>query len=88
MLISSILDKILTFKSFHEIMTYPAIYFPIYNSLFKNIFGHNFFICQPIFKFFTAHIMKNLGVNIECNHFASYYKDTNFPRKFVLRSQF
>ena len=32
------------------LITSPPGYFSIENSLFKNIFGHNFCFCQPIFK--------------------------------------
>ena len=61
MLISGHSDKILRFFKFSgKIITSPPAYFSVENSLFENIFGHNFCFCQPIFKIFVAHITTNL----------------------------
>ena len=46
-----------------KIITSAPGYFSIENSLFKNIFGHNFCFCQPIFKTFVAHVTTNLVLN-------------------------
>ena len=51
-------------KNFDKIITSPPSYFMIENSLFKNIFGHNFCFCQPIFKIFVAHFTTNVILNI------------------------
>ena len=48
------------FKFSGRIITTPPGYFSMENSLFKNIFGHNFCICQPIFKICVAHFTTNL----------------------------
>ena len=57
----------------------PACHFPIQNSLFKNIFGHKIFICQLIFKIFTAQFTTNLGLDIGKKYFASCQTDKNIP---------
>ena len=56
MLISGILDKIFRLSKISgKIVTSPV---------FKNIIGHKSFICQPIFKLFSAHFTTNLGHEI------------------------
>ena len=65
MLISNSLDKIVRLLKFSRtIVTSLSGNFSIENYLFKNIFAHKFFICQPIFKMFAALIMTNLVSNI------------------------
>ena len=65
MVISGNKDKIIRFLKFSgKIITFPPDYFSIENSIFKNIFGHNFCFCQPIFKIFVAHFTTNLVLNI------------------------
>ena len=63
--ISSNYSKMLRFFKFSgKIITSLSCYFSIENSLFKIIFGHNFCICQLIFKIFVAHFTTNLDLNI------------------------
>ena len=58
MLISSEYDKLLNWKEIGKLITLPC-YFSIEKSLFKNIFGHKFCICQPIFKI-LLHIFQQI----------------------------
>ena len=51
-------------KKNREIITSLPCYFSIENSLFKNIFGHNFCTCEAIFKICVAHFTTNLEQNI------------------------
>ena len=79
------LDKIFRFlKIFRKIITSLLCYFSIQNSLFKNVFGHNFCICQLIFKIFVAYFTTNLALNIFKKILCL---SLNYPWNIILRSQ-
>ena len=85
MLISGNKDKRLRFLKFSgKIISSPPSYFSIENSLFKNIFGHNFCSCQPIFKIFVAHFTTHLVLNIIRKIVCLSLNKAKFPRAMFL----
>ena len=51
-------------------MTSKYLHFTMKKDLLMIIFGHNFFICQPIFKIFVALYMTLRGKRMIRSHFA------------------
>ena len=53
------LQKTKNLKFLQENIYLPYMRFLYRRSLFKNVFGQNFCICQPIFKILAAHFATN-----------------------------
>ena len=47
------------------------------NPLFKNVFGHNFCFCQPIFKIFCCNLVLNIPGAVGTLTFA-YYRGSDY----------